>query len=118
MNLPGKTAVKTMPDYGLRAAGEECLHRGFQYFDGVEIRPNSFEGFCFNSATRKSLAFSFLTAELKESHSHFIVENLNNKTNSQILKADEITSIDGMNIDSSLLRKFCIHSISALTEPT
>lgn len=94
VQVPPESSGKFIKDYGFRAVGEECLARGFHYFDVGEISLFSFEGFCFADAVRKSLAITFQPAGLLESPPRFIVGNLNNKTNSKLQVNDEIVFID------------------------
>lgn len=80
--------------YGFRAVGEECLARGFHFFDVGELTTHIFEGFCFTSSTRKSLAATFDKKELQKNPIHFIVESLNKKSRSQLKINDEILMVN------------------------
>ncbi|MEK6628649.1 MAG: hypothetical protein AABY53_08480 [Bdellovibrionota bacterium] len=93
VQLPAETPEKYTHDYGSRAAGEECVERGFQFFDVGKLAPSAFEGFCFTDSTRKSLTITFQMNGLASSPQRFIIEGLNSKKNTQLQVNDEVLSI-------------------------
>jgi hypothetical protein len=104
------TTEKFIRNYGFRAVGEECLSRGFQFFDVAELDKTSIDGFCFKDSTRKSLAITFRADNLKESPSRFVVEDLNSKTNTQVKVNDEILLMDGKSLTSMAQIKSLVFS--------
>lgn len=94
VNLPEGTDGKYFRNYGYRAVGEECLVRGFKFFDVGELDTTVFEGFCFQDASRKALAVSFQNNGLIQSPSRFVVDHLNNKTFTKLRPNDELLLID------------------------
>lgn len=94
VKLPEGTDSKYFRNYGYRAVGEECLARGFQFFDMGELDTTVFEGFCFPDANRKALAISFQNNGLIQSPSRFVVEHLNNKAVTKLRPNDELLLID------------------------
>lgn len=94
IKLPEGTNSKYFINYGYRAVGEECLVRGFEYFDVGELDKTVFEGFCFQNSTRKALAINFQNNGLIQSPARFVVEHLNNKTATQLMPNDEILLIE------------------------
>lgn len=79
--------------YAFRAAGEECLARGFEYFDFSD-RGLDFYGFCYPTGISKSLAITFISSELDKNPPQFIVESLNNKPLTNLKAGDEILAIN------------------------
>lgn len=94
VKLPVGTDSKYFRNYGYRAVGEECLARGFEFFDVGELDTTVFEGFCFQDANRKALAISFQNNGLIQSPSRFVVDHLNNKTVTKLRPNDELLLID------------------------
>lgn len=95
MELGPHVDDKFVEIYGLRAIGEECLARGFQYFDFAVREPQSIEGFCYQTADHPGLGIEFAAKGLAARPERFIVENLNGKTKTLLQKGDEIVEIEG-----------------------
>jgi hypothetical protein len=87
--------------------GEECLARGFEYFDFSD-KNLEFYGFCYPTAVSKSLAIRFVDAELEKNPPHFVVENLNNKTLTRLKTGDEVLSINGQPSEAMWKFKYAV----------
>jgi hypothetical protein len=81
--------------YGIRAIGEECLARGFNYFDFAIREPQSVEGFCYKTADHPGLGIEFAAKGLSVRPEQFVIADLNGKTKTLLQKGDEILEIDG-----------------------
>ena len=91
--LPSDTSRETLKHYGWRAIGEECLARGFQFFDVSDENPTRYVGFCYSGNERKSLALTFTLDGLEKNPPKFVVEDLNNKSSTLVKLGDEVTQI-------------------------
>ncbi len=91
--LPSDTSKNTLKIYGWRAIGEECLSRGFEFFDISDESPIQFVGFCYSTNERKALAITFRKNELQQTPRKFIVEDLNNKSATNVRIKDELLAI-------------------------
>lgn len=100
LQLPSGTSERNIFIYGLRAAGEECAARGFQFFDFGELDRMNYEIFCFTDSIHQSLAITFDSKGLAESPRHFIIEFLNMKENTQLQADDEVLLIGGKKPES------------------
>lgn len=93
--LPEKVDPKFAVFYASRAVAEECLNRGFSYFDiGVE-GPHEVDGYCYASADHKGLGVEFGANGLELTPKRFVVSDLNGKTKTSLQKKDQILEIDG-----------------------
>jgi hypothetical protein len=95
MDLGPRVDEKYIEVYGLRAIGEECLKRGFEYFDFAIREPQSIEGYCYKTADHPGLGIEFGTKGLLVRPEKFVVESLNGKTKTSLEKGDEIIEIEG-----------------------
>lgn len=95
MDLGPKADAKYSEVYGIRAIGEECLARGFEYFDFAVREPQSIEGYCYKTVDHPGLGIEFADKGLAARPEKFIVANLNGKTKTMLEKGDEILEIDG-----------------------
>jgi len=100
VNLPQGTTEQYARNYGYRAVGEECLIRGFNFFDVGEVDGKVFEGFCFKDSVRKSLAVSFQNDGLVRSPKRFVIEYVNNKPSTKLKLNDELLLMDNKSPDS------------------
>lgn len=95
--------------YLFRAVGETCLLRGFEFFDIGEQDATqvsgpmlnlSVDGYCLKTNQRKGLSITFKNAPENTYDSKVLVEDLNNKSNSQLKVSDYINDIEGQKINS------------------
>lgn len=94
VSLPSSQVTdKYLQKYAFRAAGEECLARGFAYFD-FSYRDGDFYGFCYPTKTSKSLAITFVDSGLDKNPKSFIIESLNSKTSTNLKIGDEVLAFD------------------------
>jgi hypothetical protein len=98
--LPSDTSKNTLKVYGWRAIGEECLNRGFEFFDISDEEPNKYVGFCYPTNERKALAITFKANGLQESPRKFVVEDLNSKSVTNIKIDDEVLAVAGQKLVS------------------
>lgn len=98
--LPANVDDKYAVFYGYRAVGEECLVRGFPFFDVGVNSPNELDGYCYPSKDHDALGIEFTELGLVSRPQHFIVSSLNDKTKTQLQKKDEINEIDGLPVIS------------------
>lgn len=98
--LPSELDQKSIVMYVARSVGEECLARGFQYFDFTTPVNGSAEGFCFKENKRKAFAVTFTRQGLDSRPVEFVIEDLNHKTNSKLQVGDKVVKIDGRVISS------------------
>lgn len=99
-NLPSELEQKSVEQYTARAVGEECLQQGFQYFDFTSPTKGVAEGFCFKENKRKALAVTFEAAGLIAIPPSFAVENLNQKSKTNLLVGDKLVKADDRVITS------------------
>lgn len=100
LQLPLKSEEASFKRYAARAVGEECLARGFTFFDLTDPKDNSVEGFCFKENKRKALGISFDKKYLENSPPSFVVENLNSKSRTNLLVGDKVNKIAGQEVGS------------------
>ena len=100
LQLPLKSEDTSSKRYAARAVGEECLARGFIFFDLTDPKDSSAEGFCFKENKRKALGISFDKKHLENSPPSFVVENLNSKSRTNLLVGDKVNKISGKEIGS------------------
>lgn len=94
-NLPEDIAERERAFYVTRAIGEECSSKGYKYFDeGQESKQISY-GFCYDKPGRKSLAVTFAKDGLNQTPQTFVIENLNQKSSTNLKVGDQILSIEG-----------------------
>lgn len=98
--------------YAMRAVGEECSARGFQYFDHAEYDENNYAGYCYKSAIKKSLGLTFETKGLRKKPSQFVIESLNNKSQTALDVGDEILLFDDKAMNSIAELKDYIFNLS------
>jgi hypothetical protein len=100
IKVPSESSEKFRAAYGMRAVGEECLNRGFQYFDFTDLVSSAVDGFCFTSPNRRALGVTFESAGLKQTPQRFIVEDLNSKTSTLLKTNDEVITIGSESVTS------------------
>ena len=98
--FPENIETREIMLYLVKAAGEECLTRGFKFFDFTNPQDGVAEGFCFSENIRKAFAIKFEDAPLKELPPRFIVEDLMGKTLSKLQVKDQVLAVDGKKISS------------------
>lgn len=81
--------------YGMRAIGEECLLRGYDFFDTAEITEFKREAFCYSENVRTALGVTFKGPGLKKQPAEFVVENLNGKNPTKLAVKDQLISLNG-----------------------
>lgn len=108
--LPIDFEQKSVERYVARAVGEECLRQGFQYFDYTSPMNGISEGFCFKENKRKALAVTFEKEGLAAAPPSFVVENLNQKSKTNLLVGDKIIKAEGRDVTSvSDLKRLAFH---------
>ncbi len=100
MELPKNIDSKILNSYAARAIGEECLVRGFAFFDFTDVVTSSSEGFCFKENKRKSLAISFEQKAMAMNPPEFLIANLNQKSQTNLQVGDKILRVDGKDMVS------------------
>ncbi len=80
--------------YALRAIGEECAARGFNFFDQAEEDENHYNGYCYKTEARRALAIKFTDEGLRLKPRKFMVEHLNSKSQTALVVGDEILKFD------------------------
>ena len=90
-------------NYAVRAVGETCLKRGFDYFNFAAAGGNSWQGYCSKTSANRSLGLT-LTVPKKEGEK-FIVEHLNNKSRTQVQIGDALLKVNGAPITSMAVLK-------------
>jgi len=98
--LPADLEQKSIHRYVARAVGEECLERGFSYFDLTEPKNGAVEGFCFKENKRKAVGITFQAEPRKQNPELLIVEHLNNKTQTFLQPGDQILKAGNQNLNS------------------
>jgi hypothetical protein len=98
--LPADSDPKWIYKYIGRAVGEECLQKGFDFFDYTEPQNGVSEGFCFKENKRKALAVTFVPAGLDSTPTEFVGENLNQKSNTSLQVGDKFVKVEGKKIES------------------
>ncbi len=93
--LPPRTESKYIELYGIRAVGEECKSRGYDYFDFAVREPESIEGYCFKTPDKPGLGVEFSLAGLSVRPEKFVITDLNGKTKTLLQVKDEILEIEG-----------------------
>jgi hypothetical protein len=95
VDLMKKVDDKYAETYGLRAVAEECLSRGYDYFDFAAREPRVIEGYCYKTPDHPGLGVEFALKGLAETPQRFLVGDLNGKTKTGLEKGDELLEIDG-----------------------
>lgn len=98
VELPKELETKSPERYYARTVGEECLQRGFEYFDFTNPINGISEGFCFKENKRSAFAISFDKNGLNSTPNEFIVESLNQKSITFLQPKDKIIKTNGKNI--------------------
>lgn len=98
--LPAAVSAESALKYVGRAVAEECLQRGFSFFDMTAPSENLSEGFCFKENRRRALAISFKPEPLTSSPSTFVIDNLNGKSATKLKPNDQLVKINGENVES------------------
>lgn len=98
--LPTDLEPKSVVRYVARAVGEECLKNGFQYFDYTSPKDGASEGFCFKENKRMALGITFERVGLEAVPPSFVIEDLNQKTNTKLLVGDKLLKVEGREIAS------------------
>ncbi|MES2854338.1 MAG: hypothetical protein V4692_00665 [Bdellovibrionota bacterium] len=100
VRLPSESSDRRRWDFAYRAVGEECLVRGFSYFEPVlmvprDAHPIVAEGLCFPGEVRKAMGIGFAQSGLNENPVRLVIESLNSKTNSKLQVGDEVLEFKG-----------------------
>lgn len=96
VRLPESTSPNFRINYAMRAIGETCAKRGFDYFNYGQASASQWQGFCSKTSSNRSLALSLSVP--KAEGEKFVVENLNGKTNSKIQVGDVLLKVNGQAI--------------------
>lgn len=110
VSLPANSSEKAIEDYGALAIGEECKEKGFAVWDYGKVSSNKFEGQCYKTNEFKGLGLTFYKEGLEKEPSRFVVEKINNKVSTKILKEDEVLMIDDKKVSSMAQIKSLIYS--------
>lgn len=81
--------------YLSRAVGENCYKNGFQFWDEILLTKNVTLANCFKENRRPALGVTVAAAGLQENPKLFIVEELNNKPETNLKKYDSIKKVAG-----------------------
>lgn len=95
LNISNDLPEKYIYQYGLRAVGEECLSRGFNYFDIGQYSQLKYVAYCYEDNLKNSLGISFQSVKTENQQVDLIVEGLNGKKNTLIEIGDKILSVEG-----------------------
>lgn len=110
VSLPSNTLAQTIEDYAVLAIGEECSAKGYSVWDFGKVSPNNYEGQCYKINEFKGLGLAFYKEGLEKMPKQFIVEIVSQKSSAQIVKDDEVLTIDDNKVISMAQIKSILHS--------
>ena len=116
--LPEKYEPKLAITYASRAVAEECLTRGYEYFDTGVRGPHEVDGYCYKSADHKALGIEFTEGGLDQRPQHFIIDNLNGKTKTELKPKDELIELQGQPVESMAQIKAAVAAAVAGNQKT
>ncbi|HEX4925316.1 MAG TPA: hypothetical protein VFV50_14575 [Bdellovibrionales bacterium] len=111
--LPPGVSSEFAKNYATRAIGEECAQRGFSYFDEGRADGQSVEGFCLSREGKLALAITFAKPELEQTPPRFVVEHLNEKSETNLKPGDEVLQIGTQPLGSIAQVKGLVHRAAA-----
>jgi len=94
ISLPAGISTEQRIEYMTRAAGEECLARGFLFWDIGTLTVNSLRAFCYKQANKKSIGVSMDPKNIKE----LTVEDTLNNAHAPFKPRDVVRKIGGVEV--------------------
>lgn len=94
--MPETAAPEFRLDYLTRAAGEECLARGFMFWDIGSLGTNALRAFCFKRPSKKSLGVLMNTKNPKA----LVVEDTVPNSYSPFRANDVVRKIGGVEVEN------------------
>ncbi len=94
LTLPSGETSRYYRNYGLRAIGEECKSRGFDFFNGATLSTGRYEGFCAPSMP-KVLGIQFKESGLSQTPPAFEIESVASKPTHFAMANDKVLEMDG-----------------------
>lgn len=98
--LPARTDQRSVDDYLIRAAGEECAARGYPYWDIGKLTPRSLRAFCMPGNKKMSLGVQVDQKAAAAEKPELRIEDILANSYSPMRPRDHVKKIGGKDVET------------------